>query len=107
MSPRTTSMIEFVSACGWSYTAPSTAIRGRVTRRSTPRNMRSDSQAVGTRHSISHFLESLKYRDRLRPAADAQPDTGQCRLARRAGTHGFDEPSRVGRLSLARLAGHG
>src|SRR5688500_19299911 len=41
-------MIESVSACGWSCTADSTAVRGRVTRRPASRNMRSRSEAVGT-----------------------------------------------------------
>src|ERR671917_1402629 len=53
-------MIESVSACGWSCTADSTATRGRVTRRATPRNMRSKSEVVGTLQSVPQFLESIK-----------------------------------------------
>src|SRR5918911_1401537 len=60
-SARTTPMIESVSACGWSCTADSTATRGRVTRRATPRNMTSKSDVVGTLRSLAHFLESIKY----------------------------------------------
>ena len=40
-------MIEYVSACGWSYTAASTATRGRVTRREAPRSMPSSSATGG------------------------------------------------------------
>src|SRR3981081_3380024 len=53
-------MIESVSACGWSCTADSTATRGRVTRRATPRNMRSKSDVVGTPRSVAQLLELLK-----------------------------------------------
>src|ERR1700716_2536808 len=57
---RTTPLIESVSACGWSCTADSTATRGRVTRRATPRNMRSKSDVVGTPRSVAQLLELLK-----------------------------------------------
>src|ERR1044071_6172221 len=46
-------MIDFVSACGWVCTAVSTAIRGRVARRSAPRSSRLHSSAGGTPHSIA------------------------------------------------------
>src|ERR1035437_3667853 len=41
-------MIESVSACGCSYTAVSTATRGRVTRSAAPRNNCSKSKVVDT-----------------------------------------------------------
>jgi hypothetical protein len=59
-SSRTAPMIESVSACGWSCTADSTATRGRVTRRATPRNMCSKSEVVGARQRVAQFLESIK-----------------------------------------------
>src|SRR5215211_1565961 len=54
-------MIESVSACGWPCTADSTATRGRVTRRATPRNMRSKLEVVRTLRSLALFLEWIKY----------------------------------------------
>src|SRR5512135_1414451 len=54
-------MIESVLACGWSCTADGLAARGCVTRRATPRNMRSKSGVVGTLRSLAHVLESIKY----------------------------------------------
>ena len=59
-SPRTTEMIESVSACGCSCTADSTATRGRVTRSAAPRSMRSSSAFVGTLRSMAPSLESVK-----------------------------------------------
>src|SRR3954471_14388056 len=49
-------MIESVVACGCWCTAASTATRGRVTRRPTPRNMRSKSAVVGTIAVFAIFL---------------------------------------------------
>src|SRR5918998_6888135 len=62
-------MIESVSACGWSCTADSTAIRGRVTCRATPRNMRSKSEDVGTLRSLRMFWNqsSIRPRPHVRP----------------------------------------
>src|SRR5450631_3329702 len=53
-------MSESVSACGCSYTAVSTATRGRVTRSAAPRNNCSTSKVVDTIRSVAHFLESIK-----------------------------------------------
>src|SRR5680860_750897 len=53
-------MIKSVSACGCSYTAVSTATRGRVTRSAAPRNNCSSSKVVDTIRSVAHFLESIK-----------------------------------------------
>src|ERR1019366_8508439 len=53
-------MSESVSACGCSYTAVSTATRGRVTRSAAPRNNCSTSEVADTIRSVSHFLESIK-----------------------------------------------
>src|SRR5215207_5093757 len=41
-------MIECVSACGWAWTAPSTATRGRVTCSEAPRSKLSSSETDGT-----------------------------------------------------------
>src|SRR5829696_621488 len=54
--------MESVSACGWSCTADSTAVRGRVTRRPTSRNMSSRSEAVGTIFSLADNLEPINRR---------------------------------------------
>src|SRR5665647_101609 len=53
-------MIESVLACGCSYTAVSTATRGRVTRSAAPRNNCSTSKGVVTLRTLVHFLESVK-----------------------------------------------
>jgi SAM-dependent methyltransferase len=47
-------MIESVSACGCACTADRTAIRGRVTRRPTPRRRCSKSELAGTLRSLAH-----------------------------------------------------
>ena len=52
---RTAPMIESVSACGWAWTAASTATRGRVTRSAAPRSRRSYSGGVGTLPYSSPF----------------------------------------------------
>ena len=54
-SARTAPMIESVSACGCSYTAVSTATRGRVTRRAAPRSICSKSKVVGTPQNLPLF----------------------------------------------------
>src|SRR5438270_13197463 len=94
-SPRTTPMIESVSACGWSYTAVNTATRGRVTRRAAPRNMRSKSEVVGTRRSVPQFLESIKNQA---SALDLmfEPPARIAALAGRDGQHGRGRPGRHG-----------
>ncbi|SFP92273.1 hypothetical protein SAMN04489713_119114 [Actinomadura madurae] len=56
-SVRTARMIESVSACGRACTAPSTATRGRVTRRAAPRSIAGKSEGVDTEDSLAHFLE--------------------------------------------------
>lgn len=52
---RTTPRIDSVSACGWSWTAVSTATRGRVTRRPAPRSRASASLVPGTNPVWSTF----------------------------------------------------
>src|SRR4051794_20135517 len=67
-------MIEWVSACGWAATAASTASRGRVTRRATPRSLCSKSAVPGTARSFPRNLEpiNLCHGARRRRAATRQ-----------------------------------
>src|SRR5689334_1794048 len=48
-------MIELVSACGCSYTAASTAMRGRVTRSDAPRSIPSSATAAGMARMVAQI----------------------------------------------------
>src|SRR5215217_8026009 len=72
-------MIESVSACGRACTADSTASRGRVTRRSTPRNMCSKSDVVGTPPESGRYSG---INQELGPGRVSQPDRGSAAAVR-------------------------